>query len=117
MAREKFVEALDSVPEVELTTTGRSTGRSITHPVWLVRDGHTLWLLPVKGSQSEWFKNVERNPTMRLAAGGEEWTGTVRPAHDPSTVHEVVDRFRAKYGADEVKKYYSNFDAAVEVPL
>ena len=71
MALEKFIKALDSTPEVELTTTGRSTGRSITHPVWLVREGHTLWLLPVKGSRSAWFKNVERNPTIRLAVGGD----------------------------------------------
>jgi len=29
----------------------------------------------------------------------------------------VVEKFRAKYGADDVKKYYSKFDVAVEVPL
>ena len=97
--------------------TGRRTGRTVSHPVWFVREGHTLWLVPVKGSQSEWFKNVERNPTIRLAAGGVEWRATVRPVRDPRTVREVVEKFRAKHGADEVKKYYSNFDAAVEVPL
>jgi hypothetical protein len=29
----------------------------------------------------------------------------------------VVEKFRAKYGAGNVKKYYSKFDVAVEVPL
>jgi hypothetical protein len=85
--------------------------------VWFVREGHTLWLVPVKGSQSEWFKNVERTPTIRLAAEGVEWTGTARPVREPGTVREVVEKFRATYGADQVKKYYSNFDAAMEVPL
>jgi hypothetical protein len=29
----------------------------------------------------------------------------------------VVEKFREKYGAGDVKKYYSRFDAAVVVPL
>jgi hypothetical protein len=32
-------------------------------------------------------------------------------------VGEVVEKFRAKYGAGNVKKYYSKIDVAVEVPL
>jgi hypothetical protein len=30
-------------------------------------------------------------------------------------VSAVVDKFRAKYGAGDVQKYYSNFDVAVVV--
>jgi hypothetical protein len=29
----------------------------------------------------------------------------------------VVERFREKYGAKDVKKYYSKFDVAVVAPL
>jgi len=32
-------------------------------------------------------------------------------------VRHVFEKFRAKYGVDEVKKYYSKLDVAVEVPL
>ena len=32
-------------------------------------------------------------------------------------VREVVEKFRAKYGAGEIKKYYSKLDVAVEAPL
>ena len=32
-------------------------------------------------------------------------------------VGDIVEKLRAKYGANEVKKYYSKFDVAVEVPL
>ena len=34
-----------------------------------------------------------------------------------SLVRKVADMFRAKYGAGEVKKYYSKFDVAVRIPL
>ena len=117
MASEKFVKALDATDEIDLTVTGRRTGRTISRPVWFVREGHTLWLVPVKGSQTEWFKNVERNQTIRLGAKAVEWTATARPVRDARTVREVVEKFRSKYGADQVKKYYSTFDAAAEVPL
>ena len=36
---------------------------------------------------------------------------------DAITVKEVAEKFRAKYGAVEVKKYYSKFDVCVEVSL
>jgi hypothetical protein len=29
----------------------------------------------------------------------------------------VVEKFRAKYGAGDVKKYYSKFDVAVTAPI
>jgi hypothetical protein len=32
-------------------------------------------------------------------------------------VQHVAEAFGAKYGADRVKEYYPNLDAAVEVPL
>jgi hypothetical protein len=42
---------------------------------------------------------------------------TAEPTTDPKIVSSVVEKFRAKYGAGEVKKYYTNFDAAVVVKL
>jgi hypothetical protein len=32
-------------------------------------------------------------------------------------VNDVVEKFRAKYGADDVERYYPKHDVAVEVPL
>jgi hypothetical protein len=39
MANEHFTRALQSAQEVELTVTGRKTGREITIPVWFVPEG------------------------------------------------------------------------------
>jgi hypothetical protein len=36
---------------------------------------------------------------------------------DPTAVREVVEKFRAKYGATNIRKYYSKLDVAIEVPL
>jgi hypothetical protein len=112
-----FVKALERTEEITVTVTGRSSGCKISHPVWFVQEGRTLYLLPVTGSDSEWFKNVVKTPTIRLAAGRATCTARAKPVRDRTRVRDVVEKFRAKYGVDEVKKYYSTLDVAVEVPL
>ncbi len=110
-------KALDSAEEVEITVTGRKSGRKIALPVWFVREGGRLLLLPVRGSESNWYKNVLQTPSMSISAAGAKVTVTPRPSSDRNKVKEVADKFRAKYGAGEVKKYYLKFDTCVEVVL
>jgi deazaflavin-dependent oxidoreductase (nitroreductase family) len=117
MADEEFKKALEASPEIELTVTGRRSGRQICIPVWFVRDGEKLYLVPVRGSDSDWYKNVLKTPAIRLAAGGAQLTANATPITDPAKVEQIVDKFRAKYGAQAVKEYYSKHDVAVEVPL
>jgi deazaflavin-dependent oxidoreductase (nitroreductase family) len=117
MALSEFTNALKSTDEIEITVTGRVSGRKISNPVWFVQDGNTVHLLPVKGSDSDWYKNILKTPTMRLTAKGKEWDGEASPVTDRAKVREIVDKFKGKYTADQVKKYYSKFDVAVEVPL
>lgn len=110
-------KALDSTEEVEISVTGRKSGRRIALPVWFVREGGKLLLLPVRGSESNWYKNVLHMPTMSISAAGTKVTITAKPSSDRNKVKEVADKFRGKYGAGEVKKYYLKFDACVEVAL
>jgi hypothetical protein len=69
MADQQFIEALDASSEVELTVTGRTAGREISIPVWFVREGDTLYLVPVNGSDSDWYKNLWKRPTIHLSEG------------------------------------------------
>ena len=117
MASEEFTRALQSTQEVELTVTGRKTGREITNPVWFVQEGDRVYLLPVNGTDSDWYRNVLKNPVIRLAAGGTQVTARARPGEDPAGVARVVDMFRAKYGSENVDRYYPKRNAMVEVPL
>ena len=110
-------KALKNTDEIEITVTGRVSGRRISNPVWFVQEGNNLYLLPVNGSDSDWYKNILKTPRMSLAANGEEWSAEVRAITDQATVRDIVEKFKDKYGADQVKKYYSKFDVAVEVPL
>lgn len=109
--------ALQGADEIELTVTGRASGRESSRPLWFVEEGDRLYLLPVTGSDSDWYKNLLKNPTARLTADGAELTTEVTTIDDATTVREVVEKFGGKYGADRVEAYYPKHDVAVEVPL
>jgi hypothetical protein len=110
-------DALQAASELELTVTGRTSGRDISNPVWFVHDDDTLYLLPVGGADSDWYRNVLKTPTIRLGAGGIETRADATPITDPANVSNIVDKFRGKYGAATVDRYYPRRDVAVEVPL
>lgn len=103
--------------EINISVTGRKSGRTISNPIWFVFDDSSLYLLPVKGSDTQWYKNVLQNPKVRIKAGNSETELSVTPVTEAKTVSSVVDKFRDKYGPGDVKKYYSKFDAAVIAPI
>jgi hypothetical protein len=46
-------DGLSQDSEITITVTGRKSGRSVSIPVWFVLDQDTLYLLPVKGSETQ----------------------------------------------------------------
>jgi deazaflavin-dependent oxidoreductase (nitroreductase family) len=108
---------LAQTPEVELTVTGRKSGRAISNPVWFVLERGHLFLLPVSGSESQWYKNVLTNPAIRIRAGKTQADLVATTITDATNVAAIADRFRSKYGAGDVQKYYSKFDVAVATQL
>ena len=115
MATSNLANVLSGVEEIQLGVIGRRTGRKRTRPVWFALEGGTVYLLPVAGSDTEWYKNVLEHPGITLAAKSSRWTGRARPITSRANVRAVVKRFRAKHGAADVKKYYSKLDVALAV--
>jgi hypothetical protein len=56
--------------QIKLSVIGRKSGRTISIPVWFVLEGEKLYLLPVEGSETQWYKNVLHNPSIRIDARG-----------------------------------------------
>ena len=103
--------------QINLIVIGRKSGKTISIPVWFVLEDETLYLLPVSGSDTQWYKNVLQHPTIRVDARGEQAEVKLQPIIQASRVSEVVNKFREKYGAADVKKYYSKFDVALRANL
>ena len=106
-------DRLSRYREINLSVTGRKSGRTISQPVWFVFDDDKVYLLPVRGSDTQWYKNVLKDPSIRIDARGADAEFQAVAITDHARVSSVVEKFRAKYGASDVKKYYSKFDVAV----
>jgi deazaflavin-dependent oxidoreductase (nitroreductase family) len=117
MQNETLRDQLSRSDELNLAVTGRKSGRTISVPVWFVLDNGKLYLLPVHGSDTQWYKNVLTKPSVRIDARGAAAELSLVPITDAAGVSSVVERFRAKYGASDVKKYYSKFDVAVAADM
>ena len=110
-------DRLSRYREINLSVTGRKSGRTISQPVWFVLDvvahDDKVYVLPVRGSDTQWYKNVLKNPSIRIGARGADAEFQAVAITDQARVSVVVEKFRAKYGASDVKKYYSKLDVAV----
>ena len=116
MAQTDFRTALQGSNEIEITVTGRTSGRSLSYPVWFALDGDKLYLLPVKGSETDWYKNLRKTPTIQLSARGKTFKTLARLLTDEAQIGKILEKFRDKYGRN-VQSYYPKLDVAVEVPL
>ncbi|GAA1840165.1 nitroreductase/quinone reductase family protein [Asanoa iriomotensis] len=97
--------------EIEITTIGRRSGRNHSHPVWFVREGKSTFLLPITGHGSQWYRNLENNPTIKLGSA----SAKARLITDQKRVAQVFDEFASKYGADDMRRFYPRVEVAVEV--
>jgi hypothetical protein len=115
--KDTLKDRLSRYRQIKISVIGRKSGHTISIPVWFVLEGDNLFLLPVQGSDTQWYKNVLRNRQIRIDARGVEAEFRAIPITGAKAVKSVVEKFREKYGARDVKKYYSKFDVAVVVKL
>lgn len=113
----EFMEALRGSNQVDLAVTGRVSGRQISNPVWFVQEGGMVYLLPVRGSDTSWFKNVRAIPTVRLRANGASVSAAAEPVTDHGRLSDIIQKFRTRYGPGEIERFYTKLDAAVEVSV
>ena len=116
-SKDTLKERLTRYRQIKISVIGRKSGRKISMPVWFVMEGEKLYLLPVQGSKTQWYQNVRKNPAIGVDVRGAEVEFRATPVTGAKAVVAVVEKFREKYGAADVKKYYSGFDVAVVVGL
>jgi deazaflavin-dependent oxidoreductase (nitroreductase family) len=112
-----FARSLEGRSEITITVTGRRTGKAIRLPVWFVAERDGMWLLPIKGSRSHWYRNLRAKPSITVQPGRQRLIARARATTDRRIVRSVVGKFQAKYTPAEVARYFTRFDAAVKVPL
>jgi len=113
-----FVETLKGKSEIEITVKGRRTKKAHSTTVWFVHEGSKIFLLPVRGSNTNWYKNVLEDPNITLTYDGRSLQVKAEPITKPDHVKRVIELFAEKYGGmNEIRRWYSKLDVAVEISL
>jgi len=101
---ERDAELLEA-EEIALITRGRKTGRPHEATVWCAYENGGIWLRTDR--DSDWFRNLLRDPRCRIRVGETEVGAVKEPIDDEAAaLRHVVDLFRAKYGAEWVGDWY-----------
>jgi deazaflavin-dependent oxidoreductase (nitroreductase family) len=118
MAEDGFSRALKDRRQISISVTGRRSGRTITKPVWFVLADGAVWLLPVYGARTQWYRNLLVDPTITIKAGSERRTLRARALRGTAAVRTVIRQFGAKYTPELIARLYSGpLDVAVKVRL
>ncbi len=114
---DNILAALKKNKEIELTVTGRRSGKPLPRPVWFVVRGREVLLLPVTGTDSQWYKNVLLNPQVKINASQQTFNGKLSVITEKRRVEEIIELFRGKYGPSDIKQYYPNPNVAAALAL
>ena len=103
--RADLAAALAAADELELVTTGRRTGTRRAVTLWFAHDDGVLWL---RGDRdSDWYRNLARDPSCRVQVNGLETSARREPIADEArALRELIERWRDKYGAEWVGDWY-----------
>lgn len=110
-----FREALADRRELRIIVKGRRTERRYSIPLWFTLKKNKLYLLPVIGSDTSWYKNILVYPRITLIVDGKSLEVEAKPIDEDKLVEEVIEIFKEKYGAKEIQRWYTKLDVAVEI--
>ena len=117
-AEDRIDRLLKNRRQISISVIGRRSGRTITKPVWFVLSGDALWLLPVYGARTQWYRNLLVDATITIKAGSERRTLRARALTGTVAVRKVIRQFGAKYTPELIARLYSGpLDVAVKVRL
>jgi hypothetical protein len=117
MSKGDLHQKLGKLSEITLSVKGRKSGKDIPRPVWFAYEGSMLYLVPVQGSDTNWYKNLLSDPMVKISVNDIEILARGQPITDSNGIKEIIKKFKSKYGEGNIKKYYTKFDVAIEVPL
>ncbi|MBM4257982.1 MAG: nitroreductase family deazaflavin-dependent oxidoreductase [Deltaproteobacteria bacterium] len=91
------LEKVANESTVEITTTGRKSGKAHTKPIWFVYDQGRLYLQSGKGGKSDWYQNLKKNPQLTLKISSVTLNGKAKFIDDEKETERIHGLFRTKY--------------------
>jgi deazaflavin-dependent oxidoreductase (nitroreductase family) len=91
------LEKVANQSTVDITTTGRKSGKPHTKPIWFVYDQGHLYLQSGKEGKSDWYLNLKKNPQVTLKIGELTLSGKARVIEDAKEAERIHSLFSSKY--------------------
>ncbi len=86
-----FVEVLKGKRELVITVRGRKTMKTHSAPVWFVQEGNRMYLLPLRGSDTNWYKNFLQDRNITLTIGERSVQVKAEAVTKSDRVKRVID--------------------------
>lgn len=81
---------------LDITTTGRRSGKPHTVPIWFVAEGTTLYLGTLNAKR-DWVRNLSKTPEVGLDIGGLRLRGRATTVTDAALERHIHDLITRKY--------------------
>lgn len=92
----------EEAPYLKLTVIGRKTHLKRTVQLWFAYEDGKIYFLAHENSQ--WWRNLSAGPKVEVDVLEVAFQGLGRLA--PDKLNHVYNLFRAKYGPDQVERWY-----------
>ena len=82
---------------IEITTTGRKSGKPHTRPIWYVVDDGKILVQSGKDGKTDWYQNLQKTPAVTLKADQYTFRARGRLLTDQKDAERVRALFLDKY--------------------
>ena len=89
--------AIQDESTVRLVTIGRKSGAPRSVTIWFVADAGRIYVQAGRDGSTDWFKNLQKTPSVTLEVGERRLKGQASVVTDPAEASRIVDLFRKKY--------------------
>ncbi len=111
---------LEELDYCYVTTTGRRSGRPHTIEIWFALHEDRVYLLAGGGTDSDWVRNLQANPTVGMRLGHREMICRARvvddEAEDGLARGLVFEKYRGRYSGDLEEWRRTALPIAIELP-
>jgi deazaflavin-dependent oxidoreductase (nitroreductase family) len=96
--KREVIDAAKNEREVTLTTFGRKTGKPYDVTIFVVTDGHRLFIVSGQGMARQWPRNLAARGDGVLHLGGLNVRVKSRHVTDPGETRMISELYGSKYG-------------------
>jgi hypothetical protein len=112
-------KGIRNVRDATIKTTEVSTGKQLETPVWFAEDQGVIYLLPIHGEKTKWYRSVVYNHNqLQIEIDKRTFSGEVKDINEKKLVEKAVNLFKDKCGERVYKNFYRDkIDRAVMVVI